>query len=99
MAGDAAWFNPAVLNPDAMSALLHPLPMDHAERVDYILDDAPFAVHDEYMALPPRDFPRNMTNKDIAKSSPTFRIKDPLDPMVRATFTSTKFMAQLSCWS
>ncbi|CAM6125850.1 unnamed protein product [Calypogeia fissa] len=81
MAGDAAWFSPTVLNPDALPALLHPLPMDHPERVDYVVDEAPFAIHEEFLAGPKRDFPRNMTNLDIVGSQSKWQIKDPLDPM------------------
>lgn len=95
MAGDAAWFNPVVLNPDALPALLHPLPMDHPERVDYVMDEAPFAIHEEFLGGHPRDFPRNLTNLDIAGSQPKYQIKYPLDPMVKSIFILMQLLSNI----
>ncbi|KAL3690464.1 hypothetical protein R1sor_016773 [Riccia sorocarpa] len=81
MALDSAWFNPVVLNPKALPALLHPMPVDHPKRIDDVSNEGPFAIHDEFLACP-KKVPHNiLRNDDIEKSQPTWTIKEPLDPL------------------
>lgn len=88
MALDRAWFNPVILNPKALPALLHPVPKDNPHRTDVVVDEGPYGTHDEFMACPPK-VPHNLRNDDIDKSMPRWTIKEPLDPLVTFKLLNT----------